>query len=95
MPDQGRDNRSLVRLVISRELCNSEKSNIDFKFIQDEAGSPLMTKDDDRFWLTGLLSWDTDDLSPPPCRVTGRPSVFSDIAAEERWLEEATGTRRL
>ena len=55
-----------------------------------------MTKDDDdRFWLTGLLSWDTDDLSPPPCRVTGRPSVFSDIAAEESWLEEATGTRRL
>ena len=60
-----------------------------------------MEKDDfERFWLTGLLSWDTDDLSSPPdnaskCRKTGLPSVFSDIAAVERWLEEATNTRRL
>ena len=61
-----------------------------------------MEKDDfERFWLTGLLSWDTDDLSSPPpdnvskCRKTGLPSVFSDITAVERWLEEATNTRRL
>lgn len=69
---------------------------------QNEAGSPLMKKDHlARFWLTGLLSWDTDDLSSPPpdnaskCRKTGLPSVFSDIALVERWLEEATHTMRL
>ena len=61
-----------------------------------------MKKDDlERFWLTGLLSWDTDDLSSPSpdnvskCRKTGLPSVFSDIAAVQSWLEEATNTMRL
>ena len=94
--DPGRENRNLVRLIISRVLCVSEKYNIYKMYPQDEAGSPLMTKDDEeRLWLTGLLNWDTDDLSHPPCRVTGQPSVFSDIASEERWLEEATGTRKL
>ena len=59
-----------------------------------------MTRDGERFWLTGLLSWDTDDLSPSSpdnerCRVTGLPSVFSDIRAMETWLEEATDTKRV
>ena len=60
----------------------------------------MINKDGERFWLTGLLSWDTDDLSPSSpdharCRVTGLPSVFSDIKAMEPWLEEATGTNRV
>ena len=59
-----------------------------------------MTRDGERFWLTGLLSYDTDDLSPSSldnerCRVTGLPSVFSDIRAMGIWLEEATGTKRV
>ena len=59
-----------------------------------------MTKDGERFWLTGLLSWDTDDLSPSSpdserCRVTRLPSVFSDIRAMGTWLEEATDTKRV
>ena len=61
-----------------------------------------MTKDGlERFWLTGLLSWDTDDLSSSSsadageCRVSGLPSVFSDISVEQLWLEEATRTERV
>ena len=81
-------------------------------FCQNEAGSPLLVSESDsgRFWLSGLLAWDTDDLSPSSspddlsssssssssaseCRVTGLPSVFTNVSAVEEWLEEATNTR--
>ena len=54
-----------------------------------------------RLWLAGLLSWDSADGdgaggasggAQARCKVTGLPSVFTNITDTQAWIQSVTRT---
>lgn len=59
---------------------------LDYVSFQGDSGGPLSCKRDDRWYVTGIVSWGDG------CARVQHPGIYTDVAHYITWINDVTNT---